>query len=80
MGTMDSATYLDECLQKRILLFIQKYHHIGDILFWPDLMSSHMQAQCKPGLSLKTSIMCVKRNDNGPNKSGQLKDIELCLS
>ena len=42
-GTMNAETYLNECLRKRLLPFIQKYHDIHKILFWPDMASCHYQ-------------------------------------
>lgn len=38
-GTMKSATYLQECLQKRLLPFLNS-HNVPP-LFWPDLASVH---------------------------------------
>jgi hypothetical protein len=41
IGTMTKETYLIECLQKRLIPFIKKYHKKERILFWPDLASCH---------------------------------------
>ena len=36
-----TETYLNECIRKRLIPFINQ-HHVGDsILFWPDLASAH---------------------------------------
>ncbi|XP_065662657.1 uncharacterized protein LOC136085293 [Hydra vulgaris] len=38
---INSSIYINECLEKRLLLFIHKYHGDFNYLFWPDLASSH---------------------------------------
>lgn len=38
---MNSKTYLNECLKKRLLPFIQKHHRLDQILFWPDMAPIH---------------------------------------
>jgi len=40
-GTVTAQVYLEECVKKRFLRFICKYHKTEDILFWPDLASAH---------------------------------------
>ena len=34
-------TYLTECINNRLLPFIEKHHSDGKYLFWPDLATSH---------------------------------------
>ena len=41
LKSMKSDEYLEECLKKILLPFIQKYHSDSDVLFWPDLASIH---------------------------------------
>ena len=38
---IDQDAYLNECINKRLLLFIEKYHQNGDYRFWPNLASTH---------------------------------------
>ncbi|XP_065664690.1 uncharacterized protein LOC136086324 [Hydra vulgaris] len=38
---INSSIYINECLEKRLLPFIHKYHGAFNYLFWPDLASSH---------------------------------------
>ena len=38
---INSSIYINECLEKRLLPFIHKYHRAFNYLFWPDLASSH---------------------------------------
>ena len=33
--------YLEQCLRKRLVLFIRRYHQGKKILFWPYLATSH---------------------------------------
>ena len=39
--TVNQKVYLEECLKKRLLPFIKKYHKGGKYVFWPDMDSSH---------------------------------------
>ena len=38
---MNSATYLKECLKKRLLPFIKRHHRVEDVYFWPDKAKIH---------------------------------------
>ena len=38
---VNEETYLKECINKRLLPFIAKYHSNGNYLFWPDLAKAH---------------------------------------
>ena len=38
---VDQKIYLKECINRRLLPFVDKYHSNGNILFWPDLARSH---------------------------------------
>ena len=53
MGTMNSKEYMEECLMKRLVPFIKKYHQIDKVMFWPDLAPIHYQ---------KDVINCLKQN------------------
>ena len=59
-------TYLQECINKRLLPFIEKYHPNGNFLFWPDLASSHYSKSVQDRLNEK-NIPFVFRKDNPPN-------------
>ena len=41
IGTMKAEEYLNECVIKRLVPFIQKYHSDHQVLFWPDLAAIH---------------------------------------
>ena len=36
-----SKVYLEQCIKKKLILFITKYHNLQDVLFWPDMATSH---------------------------------------
>jgi hypothetical protein len=40
-GTMNADLYLNECLKKRLMPFIQKNYPDKNILFWSDLATAH---------------------------------------
>ncbi|CAF3388174.1 unnamed protein product [Rotaria socialis] len=68
------TTYLNECVNKRLLPFIEKYHHNGNYLFWPDLASAHYSNLVKERLQEKNAPF-VARQDNPP-KVPQARPIE----
>jgi hypothetical protein len=66
IGTMTWQTYLVECIQKRLLPFIRKYHHQRRILFWPDMATCHYALTVQAFLRRKR-IPFVERKENAPN-------------
>ncbi len=40
---MKAKEYKTECLEERLKPFIDKYHKLKDVLFWPDLATIHFQ-------------------------------------
>ncbi len=73
-GTINANLYKNECLKKRLLPFIRKYHKINDILFWPDMATSHYARECTTYLSSE-GVDFVSKKDNAPNVP-QLRPIE----
>lgn len=65
-GTINKNIYLEECLKKRLLPFLKKYHNIDDILFWPDLATCHYANVVQNWLKLN-NIDFVKKQENPPN-------------
>ena len=41
VGTLTAEEYLKECLIKRLLPFIEKYHRNSNIVFWADMATIH---------------------------------------
>lgn len=67
--------YLKECINRRLLPFIDKYHSNGNILFWPDLARSHYSNIVQQRLN-ERNIPYVSRTDNPPNVP-QARPIEV---
>jgi len=72
---MKAEEYLTECIQKRLVPFIRKYHNIKDVLFWPDLATIHYQRGVQEWLRTN-GIECVKKVDN-PLNLPRCQPIEL---
>ena len=45
-------TYLQDCIRKYLLLFINCHHKNDNVLFWPDLASSHYSKQVQEFLQV----------------------------
>ena len=63
---VNQETCLKECINKRLLPFIAKYHSNGNYLFWPDLAKAHYSNIVQQYLTEK-NIPFVSRVDNPPN-------------
>ena len=59
-------TYLHDCIRKRLLSFINRHHKNDNVLFWPDLASSHYSKQVQEFLQAN-NIKFVQRQQNPPN-------------
>ncbi|CAF0730696.1 unnamed protein product [Adineta steineri] len=60
------TTYLEECINKRLIPFIENYHQDGNYMFWPDLASAHYSNVVKERLNEK-NVPFVPRPNNPPN-------------
>lgn len=65
-NSMDGNTYREECIKKRLVPFIQKWHSMDSIMFWPDLASAHYANQTT-ALLRHLNVPFVQRQDNPPN-------------
>ena len=63
--SIKSNLYINECLQKKLLPFIKKYHSNVNYVFWPDLASSHYSKQTVAWMS--ENVNFVPKNLNPPN-------------
>jgi len=62
---INQYTYLDLCLRKRLVPFINKFHSDGNYIFWPDLATSHYSnANIK---WMEENINYVDKSLNPPN-------------
>ena len=71
-GTLIQQIYVEECLQKRLLPFIQK--HTNSVLFWPDLASCHYGKTAQEWYA-GHNINVVPKDCNPPN-TPELRPIE----
>lgn len=71
---INQNTYLEQCIKKRLIPFIQEHHSDGQYLFWPDLASAHYAKTVISYLDEK-KINYVTKVDNPPNVP-ELRPIE----
>lgn len=72
-GTINATVYKTECL-KRLLRWVKTLHKLDEVLFWPDLATSHYAKVCTTYLS-DQGVDFVLKNDNPPNVP-QLRPIK----
>ena len=65
-GTISAEVYLKECIQARLLPFIDKYYDRNQILFWPDMASAHYANKVTSFLN-DSNIEFVQKSKNAPN-------------
>ncbi len=70
----DSKLYSKECIEKRLVPFLKKYHEDGRYVFWPDLATAHY-AKNTIAIFNKFGIKFFERAHNPPNVP-QLRPIE----
>ena len=58
--------YLDECIKKRLIPFIEKHHSDGQYVFWPNLASAHYAKTVIAYLREK-KVNFVEKEDNPAN-------------
>ena len=56
----------EECLQRRLIPFIKKYHQEDKFIFWPDLASSHY-AETVCDFMIESKINFVEKYENPAN-------------
>ncbi len=62
---INSSIYINECLQARLLPFINKYHGDFNYLFWPDLAGAHYSKQSIAWMN--QNVYYVEKLTNPPN-------------
>ncbi|XP_047142962.1 uncharacterized protein LOC124817183 [Hydra vulgaris] len=50
---INKDVYLDKCLRSRLIPFIEQYHKNNNVIFWPDLASSHYSKKVQAFLNSK---------------------------
>lgn len=75
---INEKAYLNECIIRRLLPFITMYHNKENVLFWPDLASSHYSKSVTRYLE-ENDIEMVQRDFN-PQNCPQARPIETLWS
>lgn len=73
-----SEIYLNECINRRLLPFIEEHHKNDDFVFWPDKASAHYAGIVLARLKEKNIPIVLKQN-NPPNVP-QARPIETVWS
>jgi hypothetical protein len=63
---MNGEIYLEECLKKRLLPFIERNREIKDVCFWFDMAGCHYKTEVTAFLD-KIGLSYIKRDENAPN-------------
>lgn len=63
---VNQNTYLEKCVKKRLVPFIEEHHSDGEYLFWPDQASSHYAKKVIEYFR-ENGIKFVEKEDNPPN-------------
>ncbi|KAL4500830.1 hypothetical protein ABPG72_020064 [Tetrahymena utriculariae] len=63
---VNQEVYLNECIKKRLLPFLKKYHEDRNYIFWPDLASSHY-AKSVTNFMDQNQINYIKKKENPAN-------------
>lgn len=62
---IDQVIYREECLQKKLLPFIQEHYPHSDYIFWPDLAKAHY---AKANVTwMEENLNFVAKDSNPPN-------------
>lgn len=72
--TINAAIYLQHCIKERLLPFIDKHYNRNNVLFWPDLATSHYQRDVLQ--YLQDSGVEVVRKEKNPPSLPQARPIE----
>lgn len=70
---INQYVYLEECIRKRLIPFINANHTDGKYLFWPDLARSHYATSVIEFME-QNGIKYVKKHDNPPKRPGMPSD------
>ncbi len=71
---VDTETYLNECIRKRLIPFINHYHADDSVLFWPNLATTHYVHEVQKLLA-NHGIPYVQR-EKDPLNVPQVRPIE----
>ena len=79
-GTINKDIYLEECVKRRLIPFISKSKENHNVLFWPDLATSHY-AKCVKDYLVSENVDFVQNEIIRPmfQFSVQLNAFWLCV-
>lgn len=77
-GTMNKDIYLEECIYARLLPFIDQHHNRSEVIFWPDLATSHYAKNVTTHLK-QEKLEFIEKSKNPPNVP-QARGIEMFWS
>lgn len=63
---INQDVYLNDCIKKRLIPFIEKYHKDDQIVFWPDLAPAHYAKKVQNFL-IEKKVNFVSKEDNPAN-------------
>ena len=63
---INQQKYLSECIQKRLIPFIEAYHKNDQVVFWPDLARTHYAKTVVDYIESK-NVQMVAKEDNPAN-------------
>ena len=63
---INQEVYLNECIKKRLVPFVQEHYRNGKYVFWPDLASSHFAKSVIEWLN-NNNVKFVPKNLNIAN-------------
>lgn len=72
--------YIEECLTKRLLPFIHKYHPDFDYIFWPDLASAHYANACVAWMDENVNFVAKEMNPPNVPKARPIEFFWGCLA
>lgn len=53
-GCMNAKIYLEECVTRRLIPFIQEHHKMQNVVFWPDFATIHYAKTVKEEIEKKS--------------------------
>ena len=65
IGSMNAEEYRTECIEKRLIPFIEKYHKTEEVIFWPDMARIHYSKVVKDCLETH-NIEFIEWHNNAP--------------
>ncbi len=73
-NAINAKIYSKECINRKLVKFIKKYHSDQNFIFWPDLASAHYARETLAEFE-RLNIPVVPKDSNPPNVP-QLRPIE----